>query len=217
MSPVTRKRSSQSGPANSAQDRPTPRRMRKQQENAGHMAACAWKLFETLGYEASTMEAIAEAADVARATLYRYFPVKEALIAHRFHHDQRTHQQVICAGALASPDLPSGLRYILQIEVGYAERMKPYMGPYLAYQLAGKQNSKRIADDDIVYGLVLDLLRRALAVGHIDAVPGAEQLAEYFAFLRLSSLMHWLAQPDSSLLALYEDMLGFFIKGTRTR
>jgi AcrR family transcriptional regulator len=217
MPPITRRRGNQSDPAKSAQAQPIERRTRKQQESAGHMAACAWQLFETLGYEATTMEAIAVAADVARATLYRYFPVKEALVAHRFHQDQLTHQQVIRAGAHASPDLPAGLRYILQIEVGYAERMKPYMGPYLAYQLAGQQNSEHIADHDIVYGLVLDLLRRALADGDIDATLGAEQLAEYFAFLRLSSLMHWLARPNSSLLALYEDMLGFFINGTRTR
>ncbi|MBA5690470.1 TetR/AcrR family transcriptional regulator [Rugamonas apoptosis] len=217
MQPVSRKRSSQSDLSNSAPAQPIQRRARKQLENAGHMAACAWQLFETLGYEATTMEAIAVAADVARATLYRYFPVKEALIAHRFHQDQITHQQVICAGAHASPDLPSALRYILQIEVGYAERMKPYMGPYLAYQLAGQQNSERIADNDIVYGLVLDLLRRALVDGNIDATLRAEQLAEYFAFLRLSSLMHWLARPNSSLLTLYEDMLGFFINGTRTK
>lgn len=42
------------------------------------------------GYEAVCMEQIADAADVAKATLYNYFPVKEALIGHRFREDTAT-------------------------------------------------------------------------------------------------------------------------------
>ena len=36
--------------------------------------------FKTRGFEATTMEQIAADADIAKGTLYNYFPVKEAII-----------------------------------------------------------------------------------------------------------------------------------------
>jgi len=41
----------------------------------------AMRLFRADGFENTTMEAIAEAADVAKRTLYSYFPVKESLVS----------------------------------------------------------------------------------------------------------------------------------------
>ncbi len=41
-------------------------------------------LFVTQGYEQTTMEQIAEGAEVAPSTLYRYFPSKELLVLDRF-------------------------------------------------------------------------------------------------------------------------------------
>ena len=40
----------------------------------------AFRLFEKQGYENTTIDQIAEAADVSPRTLYRYFGVKEALL-----------------------------------------------------------------------------------------------------------------------------------------
>lgn len=42
--------------------------------------AIAWQLFEKNGYEATTMTAIAEAANLSRRSLFNYFDAKEALL-----------------------------------------------------------------------------------------------------------------------------------------
>ncbi len=44
-----------------------------------HIADAALHLFAERGYEATTMEDVAAAADVGISTLYRYFPTKEQL------------------------------------------------------------------------------------------------------------------------------------------
>ena len=63
------------------------RRQRKREQTASHLAATAFRLFETHGYDMVSMELIADEADVAKATLYNYFQVKEALLAHCFRED----------------------------------------------------------------------------------------------------------------------------------
>ena len=60
------------------------RRERKREQTANHLAATAFRLFEAHGYDSVAMEQIAAEADVAKGTLYNYFPVKEALLAHQF-------------------------------------------------------------------------------------------------------------------------------------
>ena len=65
------------------------RRERKRLQQQDHLADTAWALFEAEGFAAVTMERIAELADVSKVTLYRHFPVKEALLRHIFHRELR--------------------------------------------------------------------------------------------------------------------------------
>lgn len=44
-----------------------------------HISDTATELFGELGYDATTMEAVAQRADIGSSTLYRYFPNKESL------------------------------------------------------------------------------------------------------------------------------------------
>jgi len=63
-------------------DEPTlSRRARKKQRNRRRILEAALTLFETQGVEATTIDAIAEAADVSRGTFYNYFPAKESLLS----------------------------------------------------------------------------------------------------------------------------------------
>jgi AcrR family transcriptional regulator len=190
-----------------------PRRARKLKQSVDHIGACAWQLFERDGYANVTMEAVASAADVARATLYRHFPVKEALIAWRFECDQQQHSEPVLAGALAAPTLAAAMLFVLQLEAGYAERMRPYLGPFLAYRLHGQANSAAIGKGDLMYDLVLQLLERARQQGVLDSGQSARALTHHFAFLRLGVLMDWLAAPETPLWPRCEAMLTFFLRG----
>jgi AcrR family transcriptional regulator len=58
------------------------RRERKKEETKERIFQAALKLFKTKGFEATTIDDIAEKADVAKGTFFNYFPRKEAVLAY---------------------------------------------------------------------------------------------------------------------------------------
>jgi AcrR family transcriptional regulator len=54
---------------------------RKKQKTRQMVMTAAMRLFRREGFDGVTMEQIADAADIAKGTLYHYFPVKEAILA----------------------------------------------------------------------------------------------------------------------------------------
>ncbi|MFH9138921.1 TetR family transcriptional regulator [Streptomyces sp. NPDC017524] len=56
-------------------------RERKKAKTRASIQQEALRLFREQGYEATTMEQIAEAAEVSQSTVFRYFPTKEELVA----------------------------------------------------------------------------------------------------------------------------------------
>lgn len=53
---------------------------RKKEETKQKIIGVAMNLFKEQGIDATTMEQVAREADIAKGTLYNYFPVKEAII-----------------------------------------------------------------------------------------------------------------------------------------
>lgn len=67
-------------PVNEASEPRLGRRERKKLEVHGRILGAAMDLFHEKGYEATTVEEIAERADVAKGTFFNYFPRKDALL-----------------------------------------------------------------------------------------------------------------------------------------
>lgn len=192
------------------------RRERKRLQTLDHLAQTAWRLFETLGYDAVTMEQIAAQADVSKGTLYNHFPVKEALLAHRFHGELAASVRELQPALRALPTLARRLTRILHASAHWSESHRAYLGPYLRYRLSTLQPG---AHDDGRYprsgmqALYTALIEEAQAVGQARTDLAASQLAHQLQFLYLGALLRWLDQPRASLKTEFDAAISLFVRG----
>ncbi|HYH18871.1 MAG TPA: helix-turn-helix domain-containing protein [Azospirillum sp.] len=196
---------------------PAGRRERKLAQTSRHVAERAWGLFEQFGYEQVTMEAIANAADVARGTLYKHFPTKESLVAYRFRQDQIQGRSAVQEAVSKAPNIVEAFLCVLRMEAGYAERNRSYVAPYVFHRLSNaKENPDPFQNDEFAV-LALRLIRQGQEDGVISTELDAQSLAENIIFLRLGAMLRWLREPEAALADLYTGMLHAFFHGALQR
>ncbi len=95
-------------------------RERKKADTRDAIRAAAVELFWTDGYEATTMDAVAEAADVSVRTVFRYFPTKEDLVFDEVDGDLADLADLLASRPADEP-LMAGLRAVVEVLAGRDE------------------------------------------------------------------------------------------------
>nr|WP_294863619.1 TetR/AcrR family transcriptional regulator [uncultured Pseudogulbenkiania sp.] len=195
----------------------TGRRERKRQQQLDHLADTAWALFEAEGYEAVTMERIAEAADVAKGTLYKHFPVKEALLRHRFHRELREGQAGLAPVIQAEAPGAARLRRFFALSAEWSEPHRRYLLPYVQYRLAEPRHPSDERQRSGLERIFAALIADGQAAGCFRQDVSAAVLAVYLEFLYLAALLRWLTEAAPSLPGEFESMLDVFFGGLEVR
>ena len=189
------------------------RRARKALQTAEHLVKTAFGLFEEHGYDQVSMEQIASTADVAKGTLYKHFPVKEALIQHRFQADLARVEPDLRALLAMDLGCEPTLRLLFDHHADHAERTKPYLLRYLLYRMGQAPGAKRSGLDQIFR----QILEQGQVRGNIVAEQTAERLSSYLEVLMLGAVLRWLHSPGANLKQDYGQMLDVFLNGARAR
>lgn len=184
-------------------DKPeSDRRQRKRQQTASHLSAVAYALFEAQGFDAVSMEQIADRADVAKATLYSYFPVKEALLAHRFREDiaMGMAERAVALGAYRN--FEDRMRFLLRESAEWHAQRRVYLPHYLRfltsqahYSHAGPKQCRQTDTTEIL----ASLFRVGQEAGAISTELSAEDIAWNFEYLLFGAMAMWLNNPVRSL------------------
>lgn len=90
------------------------RRERKKLETRDRLVDCAATLFTERGYDSTTMEDIADCADVARATVFNYFGRKEDLVLAWFDRRRGELAELLADVGEAETDTSGRLRHALR-------------------------------------------------------------------------------------------------------
>lgn len=189
------------------------RRERKLRQQRDHLAGTAWQLFEAEGYDNVTMERIAVVADVAKGTLYKHFPVKEALLRHHFHREMRESE---AEGRRVLLQLPPGrprLRKFLQASAEWSEPRRRYLLPYLTFRLGEPGRCNDRGERSGMEEIFTWLLEDGQAAGCFRTDVAAPVMAVYLEFLYVAAMLRWLSGAAVSLTAEMETMLDVFLAG----
>ena len=193
------------------------RRERKRQQTADHLAATAFGLFEAHGYDAVAMEQIAAAADVAKATLYNYFPVKEALLAHRFRREIADGMVALRGDLARRRGFAARMRFLLQASAEWNESWRDYLPHYLRFRMAEiDPGVHRAAGDSHASGIAPifeALIREGQQSGELRGGQNPAELARMFEYMCLGAAVMWLHAPRGRLARRFELALEVFLGG----
>ncbi len=90
------------------------RRERKKLETADRIFQCGVSLFASRGYDTTTMDDIAECADVSRATVFNYFARKEDVVLEWFVRNRPKLAQIAAEAKERTSDTAGQLREIVR-------------------------------------------------------------------------------------------------------
>ena len=108
---------------------------RKKEETKKKIITVAMTLFKEQGFNVTTMEQIAQEVDIAKGTLYNYFPVKEAILSEYIQRAFKEKNSARIMRLRKMPDTRSRMILILSELIEGVQGQKEIFEKYLVYQL----------------------------------------------------------------------------------
>ena len=124
----------------------TGRMERKREETRRKIIAAAVGLFNQQGLAVTSMEQIARAADIAKGTLYAYFPSKEAIIVAFMQTTFQERSPARTAQLRDLADTPARMRLIFADLVAGVQRQKDVFETYMLHRVRCMLSFQQDAD-----------------------------------------------------------------------
>lgn len=186
---------------------------RKKKETRQKIIKAALDLIQSRGFDNTTMEQIAEEADVARKTLYNHFPVKEAIVDEYVRSLSRKFTQEAFAKLPSLPDTRSRLLESFDKVYEQVEINPEIIGISLGYRLKNMMQGEEYKSGG-TQSLIAEIIRLGRQAGEIRQDIRAELLVKQLDILRGAVVMDWLNNP--SRVELRQEMallVDLFLKG----
>ncbi len=192
------------------------RRDRKKIEMQLRIMTCAMGLFRKQGLINTTMEAIAETADVAKRTLYGHFPVKEAIVSAYWLNNVRQKSSLLPLLLETYPDTRSRL---IAVFLSAAEGFKAepeFARIHFSYQFQqiGKCTQPHLRSDFVLF--LTAVMEAGQSDGDIRHDIVATELATQVMLNFTAICLLWFSNPESfSLDERLTHAVNCFIDGAR--
>ncbi len=199
-------------------NQPTTRMERKREETRRKVIAAALKLFQQVGLDAATMEQIAEEADIAKGTLYHYFPVKEAILDAYIQQSFRERNPERIQRLRSLPDTHARLTYVLSDLMGGIRRQQALFERYFIYRI---QQMVSLRPDGQSAGgfseMGAELIRLGWEGGDLRRDLSGEVLQALFEFTFIKVAQAFYALPDSAdFPAVIAQYVELFLRGAQS-
>lgn len=177
---------------------------RKKNKTREKIVKVAVDLFQEQGFNSTTMEQIAAKADVARKTLYNYFPVKEAIVDEYVKGISRRLAQESLEAIKNLPDTRSRLLAALKNAYGWVEINPELTGICLSYRMKNmfQTGKKKIKTGTQV--ILTEIIMQGQQEGEIRRDISERLLVANIDFLRGAVVLEWL--NDTAAFDIHEEM-----------
>lgn len=196
--------------------KPNTRRDRRKVEIQLRITQCAMDLFRKQGWVNTTMEAIAEAADVAKRTLYSHFPVKEAIVSAYWLNNVRQQSSLLPLLLETYSDTRSRLTAIFLSAAEGLKSEPEFARIHFSYQFQqiGRNTQPHLRNDFVLFlTAVMDV---GQADGDIRHDITAAELATQIMLNFTAICLLWFSNPESfSLDERLTHAVDCFIDGAR--
>jgi AcrR family transcriptional regulator len=163
------------------------RRKRKKRQTRQRLMEAALRLFREHGYDATTVERITEAADVAKSTFFNYFETKEAILPALA--EWRLQQ----LGEALAPEQGAPVSPVARIKLALRlVASNPLSDPVLAQRLfTAAMHHKHVHPGHALSHLLAEQVRQAQAAGEIRANLDPLYLGGMIRALFFQQIMTW--------------------------
>ncbi|ADK14501.1 TetR/AcrR family transcriptional regulator [Clostridium ljungdahlii] len=192
---------------------------RKKRETRQKIVKIAMDLFHSQGFDNTTMEQIAEKTDIARKTLYNYFPVKEAIVDE---YVRGVSQELAKENFKTIQDLAdtkSRLLAALNHSYDWVEKNPEITAICINYRLGsmGKEPGFQSAETG-TQSILKKVIKLGQEEGEIKPDVSIELLVRHIDLLRSTMTFEWLNDP--SKFELHEEiskLVDLFLYGAASK
>jgi len=192
---------------------------RKKRSTQQNILAAAMQLFTRQGVDATTMEQIADHADIAKGTLYNYFPVKEAILSEfiKSRFSQRSPEWIETIHSL--PDTRTRLAFVLRELMAGVMRQPELFERYHVYRVQNMLSLRKSEAEESGFRLSSDeIIRLGRQSGELRLDLPAELLLGLFEFIFIEIAMQFYKDPQSfDLETAIARSVDLFLNGAQSR
>lgn len=198
--------------------KPDSRMERKKEETHNRIITAAVALFNQRGLEAVTMEQIAEAADIAKGTLYNYFPAKEAIISAYLQRSFAERNDDRLARLRQLPDTRARLTHVFRFLLAGVQAQKEVFEAFMVYRMKQVISFRPIPEGEQtgLTGLAREIISLGQQSGELRTDLPAKLLEELFEFTLIETIKPFFLQPeDFDLEKSVANCVDLFINGAK--
>lgn len=170
---------------------------RRKKKTRQKIVKVAMDLFQNQGFNNTTMEQISDQADIARKTLYNYFPLKEAIVDEYVRGISKKLAKETFEAVEDLPDTKSRLLFALNHAYGWVEDNPELMGICTNYRMRnmfkGSESQKVETGTQSILTKIISLGQQA---GEIRRDISTKILATHIDLLRGTMTFEWLNDPS---------------------
>ncbi|GAB3323410.1 TetR/AcrR family transcriptional regulator [Haliea atlantica] len=201
--------------------KPEGRRERKKRETRERILQVAAQMFAQDGFDAVTVESLAEAADISKPTLFNYFPSKMAILQALVPEVDQRFANAIERFRLEGGSVSRQLGRFFEFGGSQTRKTPKLTRSLLVLALRGYEDTDLKPTQHrwpLMRGSFEALLSDGVARGEVRSDISIERLTHYITSVYVYGLLNWLADPQYSVeteLAIASQFLGSAVAAER--